>query len=237
MLEEELNKKITTSFESLSVAADEELITLEAKLIKAIEDNDAVTTSILLVDGLNPDYIYTKYNDVETTPLHEAIAKGHEKIIKILIDTDSNVIKEESLFIALNTDREIFSRSILSILLKNKAKISADLVQTLKVQKHIHYLAIEAVNCNRLDILSVLLKARVSLDFQINDYLDLMTSPLDRAIALNLVNYAKFLLKEAKVNPNTPINGFSYLLQAIDQKKFDLVSVLMHYGATFYERN
>ena len=110
-----------------------------------------------------------------------------------------------------------------------------ELIQKIKDLDCIQYSAIHAVNTNRIDYLKQLLDADISLDFQITDYLDLKTSPLDRTISLNKPKIAHFLLKEAKADPNQPINGFSPLLQAIDHKKFELVSVLLKFGAIFYE--
>ncbi|MCF6777050.1 ankyrin repeat domain-containing protein [Thiotrichales bacterium 19X7-9] len=204
-------------------------------LLKATEQNDIDRLKQLIEQGVSPNFTFVKYNGKETTPLTEAIARGHEEMIQLIIDTDVQSIDQLSLYTALTAKDGNFNRQTVQLLLSHGAKISIELIKKVKDLDCIQYSAIHAVNTNRIDHLKQLLDAGISLDFQINDYLDLKTSPLDRTVSLNKPKIAHFLLKEAKVDPNQPINGFSLLLQAIDHKKFELVSVLLKFGAIFYE--
>ncbi|MCF6764185.1 ankyrin repeat domain-containing protein [Thiotrichales bacterium 19S3-7] len=204
-------------------------------LLKATEQNDIDRLTQLISQGVSPNFTFVKYNAKETTPLTEAIARGHEEMIQLIITTDPKTIDASSLYTALTAKDGNFNRQTVQLLLSCGATISIELIDKVKDIECLQYSAIHAINTNRIDHLKRLLDAGVSLDFQITDYLDLMTSPLDRTISLNKPKIAHFLLKEAKVNPNQPINGFSPLLQAIDHKKFELVSVLLKFGAIFYE--
>lgn len=208
---------------------------LEACFLKAVEQNNSEDFYLLLNEGLSPNFVFTKYNGIETTPLREAIARGHDDMVQTIIDKAPKTIDELSLFTALTAKDGNFNRQTLQLLLTKGAKISDELIKKTKDTLYLEYMAVDAVETERMDLLEQLLNVGFSLDFQVTDYLDLKTSPLDRAIALNKLKFVVFLLKSAKVNPNTPINGFSPLLQAIDQKRDEIVSILAKFGAIFYE--
>ncbi|MCF6767380.1 ankyrin repeat domain-containing protein [Thiotrichales bacterium 19S11-10] len=206
-----------------------------ALLLKAVEQNDLHTLYQLIEQGISPNFNFVKYNGKETTPLQEAIARGHEEMILLIVQTDIKTINALSLFIAITAQDGNFSRKTVKFLLSHGARISYEQIKKIRDLTCLQYTAVEAVNTDRVDILKLFISADISLDFQVDDYLDLKTSPLDRAINDNKLTIVRFLLKDAKVDPNQPINGFSYLLQAIDMKKFELVSLLLQYGAIFNE--
>ena len=96
---------------------------LNASLLIAVDKNNKDMVTLLLKNGANPDYEAGYYSD---TPLHLAISKGFDDIVKLLLDKKADVnLKNSYGNTPLHVAVSVGNDNLIKLLLDKKADVNA----------------------------------------------------------------------------------------------------------------